>query len=181
MKNWKIRLAVLFMWISALSAGGCGREDHVLVMGATALPSQEESPGCAAGKETIIRVYVCGCVANPGVVSVPEGSRVEDALKAAGGFGADASRETVNLADWVEDGQMIYFPTREEAAFAIRNNICRCTGYVKIIDAILLAAELFRSGEVPQAVEEIRTAPVVHCRECDVAQMEKVVREFLGI
>lgn len=40
-------------------------------------------------------------------------------------------------------------PTREEAAFAIRNNICRCTGYVKIIDAILLAAELFRAGEVP--------------------------------
>ena len=31
-------------------------------------------------------------------------------------------------------------PTREEAAFAIRNNICRCTGYVKIIDGILLAA-----------------------------------------
>jgi len=45
-------------------------------------------------------------------------------------------------------------PTREEAAFAIRNNICRCTGYVKIIDAILLAAELFRSGEVPQAIED---------------------------
>ena len=44
-------------------------------------------------------------------------------------------------------------PTREEAAFAIRNNICRCTGYVKIIDAILLAAELFRAGEVPQAAE----------------------------
>ena len=40
-------------------------------------------------------------------------------------------------------------PTREEAAFAIRNNICRCTGYVKIIDAILLAAELFRAGEIP--------------------------------
>ena len=32
-------------------------------------------------------------------------------------------------------------PTREEAAFAIRNNICRCTGYVKIIDGILLAAK----------------------------------------
>ena len=40
-------------------------------------------------------------------------------------------------------------PTREEAAFAIRNNICRCTGYVKIIDAILLAAELFRDGKIP--------------------------------
>ena len=42
-------------------------------------------------------------------------------------------------------------PTREEAAFAIRNNICRCTGYKKIIDAILLAAEIFRNGgEIPE-------------------------------
>ena len=37
-------------------------------------------------------------------------------------------------------------PTRDEAAFAIRGNICRCTGYKKIIDAILLAAKLFREG-----------------------------------
>jgi len=40
-------------------------------------------------------------------------------------------------------------PTEEEAAFAIRNNICRCTGYVKIIRAILLAAELRRAGKLP--------------------------------
>jgi len=40
-------------------------------------------------------------------------------------------------------------PTREEAAFAIRNNICRCTGYVKIIDGILLAAKIFREGRLP--------------------------------
>ena len=45
-------------------------------------------------------------------------------------------------------------PTREEVAFAIRNNICRCTGYVKIIDAILLAGEIFRAGEVPPAPED---------------------------
>ncbi len=38
-------------------------------------------------------------------------------------------------------------PTRAEIAFAIRNNICRCTGYKKIIDAIELAASIFRSGE----------------------------------
>ena len=42
-------------------------------------------------------------------------------------------------------------PTREEAAFAIRNNICRCTGYVKIIDGILLAAKIFREGKLPAA------------------------------
>ena len=46
-------------------------------------------------------------------------------------------------------------PTRDEAAFAIRGNICRCTGYKKIIDAILLAAKLFRED-----VKDLK-APVV--------------------
>ena len=41
-------------------------------------------------------------------------------------------------------------PTREEAAYAIRNNICRCTGYVKIIDGILLAAKILREGQIPE-------------------------------
>ncbi len=37
-------------------------------------------------------------------------------------------------------------PTRAQAAHAIRNNICRCTGYKKIIDGILLAAKYKREG-----------------------------------
>lgn len=41
-------------------------------------------------------------------------------------------------------------PSRAEAAFAIKNNICRCTGYVKIIDAILLAAKILKSGKIPE-------------------------------
>ena len=40
-------------------------------------------------------------------------------------------------------------PSREEAGYAIRNNICRCTGYVKIIDGILLAAKVLRAGRIP--------------------------------
>lgn len=42
-------------------------------------------------------------------------------------------------------------PADEEIAKAIRTNICRCTGYVKIKDAIALAAKLFREGgEAPE-------------------------------
>ena len=37
-------------------------------------------------------------------------------------------------------------PTSDEIRKALRGNICRCTGYVKIEDAIHLAAKLFRSG-----------------------------------
>ncbi|MBO4749172.1 MAG: threonine synthase [Lachnospiraceae bacterium] len=35
--------------------------------------------------------------------------------------------------------------------------------------------------KVPNAIEEIRTAPVLHDKQCDVDQMQGVVREFLGI
>ena len=42
-------------------------------------------------------------------------------------------------------------PTAEEVKKALRGNICRCTGYVKIEDAIMLAAEIFRENkEVPR-------------------------------
>lgn len=37
-------------------------------------------------------------------------------------------------------------PTRIECADAIKNNYCRCTGYKKIIDAIILAAKIFREN-----------------------------------
>ena len=33
-----------------------------------------------------------------------------------------------------------------EVKYALRNNICRCTGYKKIEDAVLLAAKLLREG-----------------------------------
>ena len=46
-----------------------------------------------------------------------------------------------------------------------------------------LVDELSRIANVavPQAIEEIRTAPVVHDRQCDVDQMKDTVREFLKL
>ena len=41
-------------------------------------------------------------------------------------------------------------PTEEEIRYAIRNNYCRCTGYVKIVAAIRLAAEIKRTGVIPE-------------------------------
>ena len=35
-------------------------------------------------------------------------------------------------------------PTREEVREALKNNLCRCTGYVKIVDAVMDAAEKIR-------------------------------------
>ena len=37
-------------------------------------------------------------------------------------------------------------PTREDVKEALGGNLCRCTGYVKIIDAVMAAAEMMRDG-----------------------------------
>lgn len=64
--------------------------------------------------DQVLYIYVCGAVNNPGVVVLPQGSRCNDALEAAGGFLETAAREAVNLAELLTDGEQIYFPTQEE-------------------------------------------------------------------
>ena len=53
-------------------------------------------------------------------------------------------------------------PTEEEVAYAIRNNFCRCTGYVKIIRAILLSAQYLREGKAPSDSPEWKFGNRVH-------------------
>ena len=48
-------------------------------------------------------------------------------------------------------------PSREEVKKAIQGNLCRCTGYKKIEDAILLAADFFRENrEIPEEPTTLR-------------------------
>jgi competence protein ComEA len=63
--------------------------------------------------ETECVVHVAGAVAEPGLVHLPVGSRVADALKAAGGPVAGADLEGWNLAAKLVDGSQLYFNTRQ--------------------------------------------------------------------
>ena len=57
-----------------------------------------------------LAVYVTGAVQNPSVYYLPEESRVQDALEAAGGPTVNADLDRVNLAQRVHDEDRIYFP-----------------------------------------------------------------------
>jgi competence protein ComEA len=57
-----------------------------------------------------ITVYVSGAVATPGVYVLPEGSRVDNAIQAAGGFITGSEKERVNLAALIIDGEQIDVP-----------------------------------------------------------------------
>lgn len=69
------------------------------------------SPGGAG-----LTVHVAGAVRTPGVVRLPGGARVSDALAAAGGPRWDADLDAVNLARPVGDGERILVPERAVGA-----------------------------------------------------------------
>ena len=63
-----------------------------------------------------IFVDVCGAVANPGVYELDAGSRIFQAVDAAGGYLPEAAQNYLNRARSLTDGQQIYVPTEEEIA-----------------------------------------------------------------
>ena len=69
-------------------------------------------------------------------------------------------------------------PTREEVKKAIHGNICRCTGYTKIEDAIILAAKMFRE-DLP-AEKHISTGKVgEHFHRVDVKEKALGTGEYV--
>jgi competence protein ComEA len=64
-------------------------------------------------------VHVVGQVYKPGLYSLSEGSRVDDAIKRAGGPKPKAALALVNLAAPVADGQQVVVPSTREAAQAL--------------------------------------------------------------
>ncbi len=60
-------------------------------------------------------VHVSGAVVNPGLYQLSPGSRVQDAIQAAGGFLPQADPDALNLAALLKDGQRILAPTHAQA------------------------------------------------------------------
>ena len=73
---------------------------------------QNEEP--ALGIDTSCAVFVCGAVVDPGVYYLDQGSRIIDAVEAAGGFAENADKDYVNLAYPIQDGLKLQIPTRDE-------------------------------------------------------------------
>lgn len=64
--------------------------------------------------QLLLVVYVCGEVNNPGIYELASGSRMFDAVDAAGGYSVNAAETYLNLAECIQDGQKIYVPSVEE-------------------------------------------------------------------
>lgn len=101
------------------------QEDAGTVGNGTAAGNGQKEDGAAETADTVkaevfaaqekeLCVYVCGAVAKEGVYFFTEGSRLAEAVSAAGGFAEEADRTYHNLAAYLADGQKIYVPTVSE-------------------------------------------------------------------
>lgn len=141
-----------FMIIFMLS--GCG-SDHVsyepagVTDGTDAQVTEQQTDESSATSENTgyVYVYVCGAVRQEGVYRLPEGSRINDALILAGGLTEDAASGVLNLAEPVQDGQKLYFPTKDE--LADQQNALRDGAYTD--------SQIDSSGEQSQKID-INTA-----------------------
>lgn len=75
-----------------------------------------EATGSATTSATAVVVHVAGAVRHPDVYRLGAGTRVIDAVKAAGGALASAKLDAIDLARLLVDGEQVYVPTAAEAA-----------------------------------------------------------------
>lgn len=120
MKN-KMKACMILLCMLLCGCGASDTEIYLMTTQETQIPVESEAllsdtEDVTDKSEAPLLVYVCGEVASPGVYELPAGARVCDAVDAAGGFTRKASRDYWNLAEALTDGQMISFPTEEEAA-----------------------------------------------------------------
>lgn len=111
-----VAIGGLAIVIAASGAGGEIVEGPGVAAGAAGAPGSGD-PGSAAGE---IVVDVAGAVVKPGVYRIVSGSRVGDAIAAAGGFSPRVDVEQVavqlNLAALLSDGSQIRVPSRDDAS-----------------------------------------------------------------
>ncbi len=78
------------------------------------LVSNQNTKQMSQDTEEIVIVHITGSVKNPGIVKLKEGSRIEDAIEAAGGLTENADISNVNLAYVLDDGTKIKIPNLDD-------------------------------------------------------------------
>ena len=112
------RELVLVGILGAMTLGGAGLWYVRSLPQPVAIRAQPVPAPSASEDAPPLIVHVAGWVEKPGVYELPQGSRVIDALEAAGGSKRGAELAALNLAAPLTDGQQVLVPRASDAAQA---------------------------------------------------------------
>jgi competence protein ComEA len=87
----------------------------------TPQPTASTASPSPSQRATKLVVHVLGAVRRPGLVKLPESSRVQDAIDAAGGLTGRADPGELNLAQPIADGQQLVIGTKNDPAGEVRD------------------------------------------------------------
>lgn len=116
-----------------------------------------KAPSSTPTPTSKIFVHVVGEVLKPGVVELASGTRVAEAIAAAGGATSAAALEAVNLARIVADGEQLLIPNTEQAAAT-------------------LPEPAAPGGAAPSGVSETATGALVNINTADATLLETLPR-----
>ena len=144
-KYGKIVAAAVFLTVAGLYYGFVVRKEDLVRLGNDGHPIQsvwvesevlsevQSTPVTESSTEPIkIYVHICGEVNNPGVYELAEGSRIFEAVEAAGGFTEGAAQASLNLAQVISDEEQIVILTQDEAAEKARQEREQAAGIVNL-------------------------------------------------
>lgn len=117
-----IAIIVVLLVCTGLAVGACCAfgvmdfsNDDFVISSSSCSSSISQSSGEDSSQDSTISankiyIHVAGAVANPGLYALPEDSRVNDAIEAAGGFSENANKDSLNLARVLTDGEQVSVP-----------------------------------------------------------------------
>lgn len=133
------RLLAVGLFVLALVAVGIRhlRPEHPAALAVAPIRAAASSASARPRAAPAVVVDVEGAVRRPGLVRLPPGSRVADAVARAGGTARHADRSGVNLAAPVSDGQQVVVPRAGAAvgAPAAASGPASATGPVSLSSA----------------------------------------------
>jgi competence protein ComEA len=103
-------MAVALLFIGARAVRGEGGDAGGSTYAEYSSESEDESDFSVEEGGSDVVVDVTGAVEKPGVYRMPAGSRVDDAVKRAGGASGKATLDSINLAARLADGQQVVVP-----------------------------------------------------------------------
>ena len=111
------RFFLFFLCILFPALCACGEQDRISYADESDIYEDYEALDFEESRASLrgeIYVYVSGCVMNPGVYILPDGSRIYDAVNAAGGVTSEGDESLMNPVNIISDGDRIVVPQKKD-------------------------------------------------------------------